>query len=107
MVSEKNVHEGLLPFKSRCEKVLVLALAVALAAFVQIVVYSSSVINFPSNCSMCVNSRHERLFTRMCCRTVSREPLRLPMRMCSGIVSFLTSRRQAMTETAPDRNHEL
>lgn len=73
MVSEKNVREGLLPFKSRCEKVLVLALALPLAAFVQIVVYLSSVINFPSNCSMCVNSRYKRVF--MCCRTVSREPV--------------------------------
>ena len=68
MVSEKNVvREGLLLFKSRCEKVL----ALALAAFVQIV-YSSRVINFPSNCSMCVNSRHKRVV--MCFRTVSRQP---------------------------------
>ena len=68
MVSEKDVREGLVPFKSRCEKVL----ALALAAFVRIVVYSPCVINFPNYCSMCVNSRHKRVF--MCCRTESREP---------------------------------
>jgi len=69
MISEKNVvHDGPLPFKSRCEKVL----ALALATFVQMLVYSPSVINFPSNCSMRVNSRHKRVF--ICCRPVSREP---------------------------------
>jgi hypothetical protein len=68
MVSEKNVREGLLPFKSRCKKIL----ALALAAFVQIFVYSPSVIDFPSKCSICVNIRHKRVF--MCCRTVGREP---------------------------------